>query len=413
MILYRLTDYTIDGYNATYKLETEISPSVEKCYVDIHALLSLEKLVTGPITKLEELLSIETALRALVFHDSVHFLQPAYEEFYFSSLENKPIRLINSESKESEISETLELMRHANFHGHNSTVDFQIYCFNDDKTAQKYISQYNARKHQILQQEKLQEKNGHLSGIKKTSLLHMDKGNFVHLANSREEYFEDIFKKSETLVKKFLRPIPAGGKPAYLTDPLFKKHIEQVGKFNPTSFFHSLDNDWRKFENKSLKYILKIPISPLLAILLNRASSRSAIPSEIIAMREEFQSARAELWHHLDDAMLRSTDDPEVAFRIMTMIENDAKNIVPRAFRTDGQIFPFIFKFFGRILLSENLGIQDSISDVLQSDVARSIHSVEAANILIQNFQKIEWSNLLSKHFSDAEINHIMESQWS
>lgn len=130
-------------------------------------------------------------------------------------------------------------------------------------------------------------------------------------------------------------------------------------------------------------------------------------------MREEFQSARTQLWHHLDDAMLRSTHAPGVAARIMARIEKDAKNIVPKAFQTEEQIFPFSFKYFGRIILSENLGIVDSISDVLQSDIAHSIHSVDAANILIQNFQKIDWLNLLSKHFSDTEINHIMESQWS
>ena len=50
MILYQLTNYAAKDFKASYRLENENSPSVEKCYVDIHTLLSLEKLVTGPVT---------------------------------------------------------------------------------------------------------------------------------------------------------------------------------------------------------------------------------------------------------------------------------------------------------------------------------------------------------------------------
>jgi len=72
-------------------------------------------------------------------------------------------------------------------------------------------------------------------------------------------------------------------------------------------------------------------LPPLLSLVMSRAPEREAIPNIIVAVRDEYASARKELWALLDEMWNAKSFATQV--KILRSLESAASSIVPAAFR--------------------------------------------------------------------------------
>lgn len=401
MTIYRLTNWHDGTLDFGYRLPDDDVSRLEQCYVDDHALDCLNRVVAGPLRGTRDLWSAELCLRSLIFHDRVTLLKPCYQEHYVTDAMEEP--LVFTRGEDVTYQAIQKVLEHAGFHTGLCTVDI-LTRFRDELVAKASIDTHERGRKHLLEKEVLELSRGVPPPV---GWMNRGKGTYVQVANTPEEYFRQEYRSSEVLMRQFLREIPTTGLCAYFADEAYQRHLTHIGKHNPTTFFASLDDGWKKARDV-LDYIVRIPVYPLIAIVLNRATNRESIPDEVIALREEFSSPREQLWRHFDDAQLRSTKSPEAALHILNTIEKEAAQIVPKALRGDGRWYPFHFQFMRRFVMMDWVGMLGGLSTQALSGLMSSLHFVDAAQLLSHHLSAIDWENITSKHFSDSEHAVLM-----
>lgn len=99
----------------------------------------------------------------------------------------------------------------------------------------------------------------------------------------------------------------------------------------PRHLFEILGEDFEQQSRLIAAPNVAFGLPPLLSILLGRAARRTQIPFEISAMREEYASARTELWALLANMWRAESFAKQV--KLARALQMAAKSIVPAAFR--------------------------------------------------------------------------------
>jgi len=403
--LYRLTEHSSSPIDFGFSLEPNEGGRLEKCFVDISSIDSLSRIVTGPLKSPQDILGAEVALRGIIFHDAINIIKPCIQNEYIHDLFGKSFRSNPSEESETKYEGILNVLEDANRHEHIGAIDWLV-SFKDQEIADKYIETHNSRREILLKER--EEKDDNLVSW----ALCYEIGKFEFVANTIEEYFKVTCKTDEYLLNNFLRRVPIAGYATYFSDSSYRSYLHKIEKNNPNQFFKPIDETWKEKTTSLLDYIVKIPMQPLLAIVLNRASKRENIPEEIIALREEFSEARSQLWLHFDDAQLRTTTSAKVASKILNSIEEESKLIIPKSFSTDEPVFPFTFQFLKNLMMQQPAGLLKDVGACAKANGIFDFHFVSATKLLQASLESIEWENLPNKHFTELELNKLSKNEW-
>ncbi len=391
--------------NYGFSIQPNEGGRLDKCFIDLSSIDSLNRIVMGPLKSYQDILGAEVALRGLIFHDGINILKPSFKNEYFNDAFGNSFISNPSEESETEFGGIQNILTDANRSDHIGAIDWLI-SFKNHDVADKYIENHNLRREKLLKEQ--DEINDNFAFF----ALCYERGKFEFIANTTEEYFKDICKTDEHLLNNFLRRIPVAGYATYFSDIAYRSYLHKLEKNNPIQFFKPIDEKWKEKTASLLNYIVKIPMQPLLAIVLNRASTREDIPEEIISLREEFSEARSQLWLHFDDAQFRTTTSVEVASEILNSIEEESKLIIPKSFSTNKPIFPFTFQFLKNLIMQQPEGLLNDVSDYAKANGIFDFHFVSATKLLQAGLQGIDWENLASKHFSESELKSITENEW-
>ena len=218
------------------------------CYTDVHTCNSLAKLIEGPITARADLQDAETALQLLMWHDRVDVLVPGFKYNLGPS---------------------------------------SAYARGDDPRTELAFSLFGpcVPYDHIFAVERVEVEDGRIKGstLPESPLIEMA------LDEAKRDYLS-----LSTIQAAMLASVPIDmGVPAYFTDHRLTSFTGRRGFFG--KLYSAVEKDWRAAMASVPDMEAVVPLPPLLAVALTRASNRSTIPAAINEMREELAPVRAEL----------------------------------------------------------------------------------------------------------------------
>jgi len=218
------------------------------CYTDVATCNALARLVEGEIRSVDELKAAEVALQILMWHDRVDVLVPAFK-YYMEGL----VSYARADQPRSQLA--FDLFAPCVPHD-------QIYAVERVEVVTGVISQ---------------------STLPGSPLI----GRI--LEDAKADYL-----RTSQLQAAMLAAIPMHMRvPAYFTDPAIEVYTGKRGFFG--QFYATLDAQWEQSMSVVPDIDAAIPLPPLLAIVLTRATSRDDIPRAIVEVREELELVRREM----------------------------------------------------------------------------------------------------------------------
>jgi hypothetical protein len=218
------------------------------CFTDFTAPAALARIVEGEVKSIDDLRAAEVALQSLMWHDRVDVLVPSFHSM------------------------------HDGFTGYSRE--------NDPRTQLAFeLFDSAAAYDQLFVVETVQVADGRVarSNIQGSGIvgLALDQAKDSYLHNSPYQ-------------AAALSSIPLDfGVPAYFTHPLLRPHAGKRGGFG--EFYTAVARDWDEAMRAVPDVAEVIPVPPLLAIVLDRVTTRSDIPAVIRALRDELEPIRAEM----------------------------------------------------------------------------------------------------------------------
>ena len=218
------------------------------CYTDVHTCNSLARLIEGPINARADLQDAETALQLLMWHDRVDVLVPGFKYSMGPS---------------------------------------SAYARADDPRTELAFSLFGpcVPYDHIFAVERVEVEDGRIKGstLRESPLIEMA------LDEAKRDYLS-----LSAIQAAVLASVPIDmGVPAYLTDHRLTSFTGKRGFFG--KFYAALEKDWNAAMASVPDVEAVVPMPPLLAVALTRASSRSTIPDAITEMRDELAPVRTEL----------------------------------------------------------------------------------------------------------------------
>jgi hypothetical protein len=218
------------------------------CFTDFTAPAALARLIEGEVKSVDDLRAAEVALQSLMWHERVDILVPGFKS------------------------------HHGAFVGYTREADPRT------QVAFDLFSSAGACD-QLFVVEDVQVRDGVVesSNIKGSGVLGIPFDEATESYLNRSPYQAAV-----------LSSIPADfGVPAYFTHPLLRPYSGKRGFFG--EFYTSVARDWDKAMKVVPDIAEVIPVPPLIAIVLDRASRRSDLPAAILTLREELAPVRAEM----------------------------------------------------------------------------------------------------------------------
>ena len=223
------------------------------CFTDFTAPASLGRLIEGEVRSVDDLRAAEVALQALMWHERVDVLVPAFKtghgQFVGYTRENDPRTQI-----------AFDLFAAV------AAYD-QIFAVEEVSVVEGIVRQSNLDGSGVEGMPFEQAKAGYL-----------DRSPFQAAA---------------------LSEIPIHfGVPAYFAHPNLRPYSGKRGFFG--EFYTSVSRQWDEAMRVVPDIQEVIPVPPLVAIVLDRAATRSDLPASILALREELAPVRTEMLRFSD-----------------------------------------------------------------------------------------------------------------
>lgn len=408
MLLYEIADnrkvhisYSLDDLTkSTSRLNTGI--------IDNFAALSLAKLIGGGIKSMDELNAAEQCLRALIFHETVLRQSPG-------------VRVNNL------ISHELELDKHpvqlTDYLGPSIIKNYvgninNLMGFPDGEQAEIENSM-RSQKHK-QEEERLRK----LGIPEPTFSLSLASCPLEYAAGSIVDYTKSCFPYDSVLQARFILPIAESKLPSYISYPFLIRNFEnsllvQENPYHGKEFFDSLDDVWKEYKNK-LRNRIDVSMPLFLSIVLNRSKDREDIGSVILDLRDEYASAREELWSIFDQL-----DDEEISdknhMQILIDIENITRDILQSQLLPNSRSQLLLAldnqKRFGSIL-SAGAAIFDGgftmiipiINAFLGSLTVGHSFNMTAAQLTAHHIEELHSQGLLEKIFTEPELYNLKRS---
>ena len=257
--LYRCADYQSDGW------ERGLS------FTDVMSASALAKLIEGPITKYEELLAAETALQALLLTENPQIYVPSVKMF--------------------DAKRNYESYMRADY-GLRSELAFRLFDYPDSWDFLAASGIVHANEGLIVSAS-----DSHSRMVGKG----VDKIKFQDLNNG---------KISENTALVLAMTV---GVPGYFSDGQTIR--ANRGDGFQKRFYSTLNESWKSAVSGIPPVICSFTLPPLLAIVLDRASSRQNIPEEITDLRAELACVRGELLD-LNDLVCGAAGQAEIERRV-------------------------------------------------------------------------------------------------
>lgn len=218
------------------------------CFTDFTAPAALARVVEGELKSLDDLYAAEVALQALMWHERVDVLVPAFKCDYggFSGY---------ARERDPRTQLAFDLF------GSSATYD-QLFVVESVEAADGVIRRTNIQGSGIVGQTVTAAVDGYL-----------------HRASFQAAALSSI-------------PIDFGV-PAYFTHPLLRPFSGKRGFFG--DFYTSVSRQWEAAVTAVPDVNEIVPVPVLLSIVLDRAASRAAVPDAIHALRQEMEPVRQEL----------------------------------------------------------------------------------------------------------------------
>lgn len=381
---------------------SEIQTSrMDTAKVDWYALNKLGCLINGGLKSVSDIYAIEQALRAIVFHDNIHEVKPSYKIQIISPGYTPSVF---NQAPESEYgSELQEILTISNNHVFLHGVD-QLIGFSENVDVHLWLSQRDEIRLRKIEAER--EKWQKLGLPEPTFSIDFETLPIDFIAPNKEYYFDKIFSDDESYFKRFLKPLAASGHAVYFGSPFLRERYDRLHNNNASNFFSSMDKGYDDYF-MSMKRLLRIPIPPMLNIILSRSGSRGDIPSEIICLKEEFKGARFGLWELFEE--LNRIDGLDACNRIILDVEKHAASIIPDSLQRYSPSNVFNFDFAKRLKELSFTDLFLGFGSIPKELLTQSI-KVDAATKISESIDLRNTTKHLVRLLSEPEIQSIADS---
>lgn len=229
-------------------IETTGHEGWNSCFTDFTVPAALARLVEGPVVSMSDLIAAETALQALMWHERIDILVPAFR------------------------------LDQAGFVGYVREADPRSeLAFRLFEPAAPYDQLFVAER--ILASEGRAE----ASNIEGSTTV----GRLIE--DARSDYLAHAPFEAAVLSS-----VPASmGVPAYFAHPLLRPYTGKRAFFG--EFYTAVAKQWDDGMRVVPDLVEVIPVPPLTAIVMDRAPSRDALPAAIHELRAELSNVRLEL----------------------------------------------------------------------------------------------------------------------
>lgn len=366
----------VDQYRIAGIVQNSLS-GTSVAFVDVDAVEAIAKIGAGGIAHAREIAAAETALQALLLHDTVHVVVPSPKIQYENGL---TAYLRTDQDQRSELG--YALLRLANSH------DWLI--------APERVSLANGK---VVQ-----------STLKESPL---DGLNAEQLNNRAFDYLTPhvLDAISGTTLEH--------GVTTYFAEPRLAK-LHHKTNF-ARHFYHRMGISWRKHTGGVPGIVTRVHLPPLLAIVLDRMENRNKLVATVAELRTELAPARRELLE-LNELVLSASGQAHVEARVLH-IEQAFDAIVPesrlsraernrRSFATVYPLIAAIPRFLHGLVAHGGVSLTDIRTAAL--DVERAVFndsSIVERTVTSRTFRDLvktdALQNLVRHHFADAELAAI------
>lgn len=383
-------------FEFSYALSSE-EQRLESGLLDAFSLSSLAALITGPLTHVKQLSAAEMALKALVFHDRSKVMVPSVK-VQFPANNGFTMSVPSPAAKFEGLQ---DITGKCKVEINLATID-RLFGFADETLAQAYLKEYEpARQKRVADRENERK----MRGLPQMT-FHADftSPELVFAASSESVYFSKL-TTDLPMMMRYLKPLSASGLPAYIGESELRGQFESMRNGDASQFFGPLEKNWKEHIGL-LRRALNIPIPLFVAVVLNRASSRAAIPDVILELRQEFQEARETLWALFDDADFR-IHDLEKSAMILKDIESAAAAVVPKAMARHSASPAIRFDLLGKLFEFNAMGLVKDIGTYIAGSTWHRFTRLDAAHLVQKELETVQLRGLLERHLTSAEITAL------
>lgn len=356
---------------------------IDKAVLDL-----LRKLFVGEITSWQEIQGMEYALRAMILHELVYWIQPG-----LLSVKSEPV--IGPGNKPV-----------ADEHGqiwcpYTSTPD-ELKSLLKETRTQGYLPYFA-----YVHIEKDGSRWGHSYWV--------DNYDAIESASEseREALFQGAFAFENYRNQYLLTPACMGSASFFgrLEDKQIANALRDSGVAPlPEKVLNQLDDSWAEAMGAGIG--LNVKVGPLLAVVLDRASSRDDLEQVILELRHEFQDARTQLWGMYENVIKEKRI--KVAVREMGEITNSIKSIIPASFPQKTPVLNWFWNLTGIAseLATLNLpAVFKNLGDLglTANEDWKQVSVLETSKLLSSFIAEIEPAipDLLTKHLTDSEKSNL------
>lgn len=328
MPTYRLAGTSDTDTELRSKFSSTTMPE-RRAYLDYQAVTGLNRLVSGPLTSLNQLNGAEQALRAILFHDSVEHAQPGVLVKVLSQNGERHTGYCKG-LDEPDIDAIRDMLTHLHYKSNIAIIE-HLYTFTDRETERALIAKQSALRHEVLHRE---EEHRNQGGQRPYIVFDAARGYFERVSDNVDSYRDECFRKSNILISRYLADLTFSCTPGYFGDPLYKRMYEYSFSYpHREKIFGSLDRGWRRALEELAHFDVSLPIGFATALCLDKAENREKIPETILYVREDMRPFRENLWRNLNDIFSRSAFSNDQIRQVKTVVQ-DAERLIPEAFKS-------------------------------------------------------------------------------
>lgn len=372
---------TIDQYRMVGIQKSNLD-QLSVALTDIDSVAALAKIAEGAISNYQELEAAETALQALLLHDSVHVITAAPKIQY----ENGMISYLRQDD------------------GKRSQLGFDLFSLANSRDW-------------IIAPEFIHERQGKIvqSSLDKSILV----GKNIDEIRGKGNVFDYL---SDGIADSLNATIQEHGVPLFLSNENVIK--TRRGDGFSKRFYHRMRISWKKSVGDMPPVVCTFSLPPLLAIVLDRLNNRADLFSVIAELREQTTKVRVEL-HQLNELITSSQTQAEIEAQLL-VIDQSFDAIIPesrlskaqrfrRRFSTIQKVASPIVKFMAALAgnsglsYEDILGIANNMESLVSENNAIIDRTVTARTFTgLVNTDSIQ--SLVKHHFTRSEIISIEKS---
>jgi hypothetical protein len=266
----------LDVYNMA-GVESDDPLLASHSITDVMTAQGFSRFVYGPIASFDDIDAAELALQAILFHEEVYVVVPSLKIAYQQG------------GRLPSIANIMYLRRDQDLRQQGCFDLFNLSNTHDLLCATDYIAANDG------------------------AIVYQQSGNSEYVGKQANDLsFADIFPAAQNYGPALALDLKISG--YFAGPPMAKGRDGYVNRF-----YGSIRAGWAKQVSELPSFDLQIPIPPLVAVVLDRAGNRQAIPAAIEELRDQLMDVRGELceFDHLTRNIRKQTDAEKFSKKIL------------------------------------------------------------------------------------------------